>query len=145
MTTNNIFDLLDTEPTIAENTFITDTGVSTERITQLVKEAINMNNNKVIPMKKNSKKAFRLTAVIAAAITASIVTASAMGSFNQVFGSLFTGESSDGIYADSDISIESDNTNIEFMGIAGDKYMAAASMKLTRSSGEKYVDDINDT
>lgn len=145
MKTNNIFDLLDTESTVAENTFITDTGVSTEKVTQLVKEAIKMNSSKVIPMKKKSKKAFRLTALIAAAVTASIVTASAMGSFNQAFGSLFAGESIDGIYAGSDISIESENTNVEFIGIAGDQFMAAASMKLTRSSGEKYVDDITDT
>lgn len=146
MKTNNIFDLLDTETTVADNTVIVDTGVSTQRVTQLVKEAINMNDNsKVIPMKKKSRTAFRLTALIAAVIAGSIVTASAMGGFHQVFGSLFFGESSDGIYSGSDINIESDSTIVDFLGIAGDQYIAAASMKLTRTNGENYVDNISDT
>ena len=114
MKTTNIFDMLDTEPTVTDNTVIIDTGVNTQKVTQLVKEAITMDNSKVIPMKKKSKTAFRLTALIAAVIAASIVTASAMGGFHQVFGSLFAGESSDGIYSGSDIVVESNTTNVDF-------------------------------
>ncbi len=145
MKTTNIFDMLDTEPTVTDNTVIIDTGVNTQKVTQLVKEAITMDNSKVIPMKKKSKTAFRLTALIAAVIAASIVTASAMGGFHQVFGSLFAGESSDGIYSGSDIVVESNTTNVDFLGIAGDEYMAAASMKLNRPDGEKFIDNIENT
>jgi len=146
MKTDNIFDMLDLETTVADNTVLINTGVSAQKVTQLVMEAIHMNDDsQIIPMKKKSKTAFRLTALIAAVIAASIVTASAMGGFHEAFGSLFAGESSDGIYSGSNLNIQSTNTNVDFLGIAGDQYMAAASMKLTRSNGEKYIDDISNT
>ncbi|MBQ1545934.1 MAG: hypothetical protein IIZ59_00175 [Clostridia bacterium] len=144
MKTKNIFDKLENENTIIDSTVIENTGVSTERVMEMVKQEIG-NTGKVVHMGKKRKTALKITALIAAALTASIVTASALDGFNAAFGSLFAGDSPDGLYSGGDLNIESENTNIEFLGIAGDDYVVAAAMKLRKNDGTAYVDDIENT
>lgn len=145
MKTNNVFDLLDAENTVSDETVISETGVSTQRITELVRTKLDTDNGgNIIPVKKK-RSSLRITALIAAVLAVSVITAAASGEFNEAFGEFFVGESSDGIYSGSHLTIESESTNVEFLGIAGDDHIASASMKLTRKDGKPFVDSIEDT
>ena len=143
MKTDNIFDMAENENTVDDSTVIENTGVSTERVLELVKNEIG--EKKVLPFGKKRKTAIKITALIAAVLTVSVITASALDGFNAAFGSLFAGDSPDGLYSGGNVEIESEATNVEFLGIAGDDYIAAAALRLTKTDGTPYVDDIANT
>lgn len=139
MKTENIFDKLENESTISDSTLIENTGVSTERVLDMVKQEIG-STGKVIHFGKKRRTAIKITALIAAVLTASVITASALDGFNSAFGSLFAGDSPDGLYSGGDLEIESnENTSVEFLGIAGDDYIVASAMKLRNNDGTAYI------
>ena len=144
MKTENIFDKLENENTVIDSTVIENTGVSTERVMAMVKQEI-ANTGKVVHIGSKRKTALKITALIAAVLTASVITASALDGFNAAFGSLFAGDSPDGLYSGGNLQIESENTNVEFLGIAGDDHVVAAAMKLRKNDGTAYIDDIENT
>lgn len=147
MRTDNIFDYLESENTINNSSIIEDTGVRTDNVLRLVKEKLDEENGKenVIPIHGKAKTARIIAAVIAAAIAVTAVTAQALGSFKDTFGDFLIGESPDGIYSGDNLSIESETSNIEFLGIAGDINTAAAAMRITKPDGSDFVDDIENT
>ena len=142
----NIFDYVTKEATIADSTILENTGVSTENVLRIVHEKLlNDTNSKVIPMKSRRKTALRAAAFVAAAVLAITATAQAMGAFKDAFGGFFVGESPDGIYSGDNVVTESEHSNIEFLGIAGDKTTAAAAMRITKQDGSPYIDSTENT
>lgn len=143
MKKTNIFDALEKEDKISDATVIEDTGVSTENVMRLVKDEID--GGKIIRFRSKRSKTIRFIALIAAVLALSVVTAGAFGGFEETFGSLFSGSSPDGIYAGSEVRVESKTTNVDFLGIEGDQYTAAAAMELKNTNDTPYVDTIENT
>ncbi len=98
-----------------------------------------INDNNKSGKKKPGKSFFVILA--AAVLSAAMITAGAMGSFNEAFGSFIIGESPDGIYSGDNLEISSKNNNIEFLGITGDKNTAMASMRLTNPDGSPFIEE----
>lgn len=144
MKTNNIFDYLEGEGTINNDSIIENTGVNTENVLNIVKRKLTAEDGrgKIKPIRKTARRVFT---ILAAAVVATAVTAQAMGSFKDVFGDFLIGESPDGIYSGDNLSIESETSNVEFLGIAGDTNTAVASMRVKKNDGSAYIDDIENT
>lgn len=100
---------------------------------------------KFIPFSKKKSTKITLAVLIAAAVSSTAVTAYALGGFGEAFADMFIEDSPNGMYSGENIEIESSNTNVEFLGVAGNNEMAATATKLTRADGSAFVDDITDT
>ena len=147
MKADNIFDYLESENTIGNGSVIEKTGVKTDNVMKLVKERLEEENSggKIKPLRKKGRTAKVFATLLAAAITLTAVTAQALGGFKDAFGDFFIGESPDGIYEGDNLSIESETSNIEFLGIAGDKNTACVSLKIKENDGSDYIDNIENT
>ena len=69
------------------------------------------------------------------------VTAGAPGSFNSIFAKVFAGGPVDGMYSSSSAAVNSDDVNIDFKGVAGDKRNAYAIYNVTRKDGTPFIVD----
>ena len=58
---------------------------------------------------------------------------------------LMVEDSANGIYSGEELSIESTENNVEFIGMSGDKNYVDIAMKLTKKDGSPFVDDIKNT
>lgn len=141
MKINNIFDRMDRETEVNEQTIIEETGVSTERVKKLFEE-MQKNNGK--PKAGKSKKTKKVITILAAAAAATLalgtVTAGATGSFNGVFGRMFSGEAADGMYSGGSVDISSDTLNVDFKGIAGDNEEVFGLMTITKKDGTAFFE-----
>ena len=123
---------------IDESTVIRDTGIDAAR----VKETI----MKEIKSSKKSKKAsvgkvFSIIAIAAAIAAAATVTASATtGVFNPAFGELFAGEPANGVFPGTDITISSDQLDIEFVGVTGNETNMFSIYNITKKDKSSFVD-----
>ena len=147
MKTNNSFDYLQNENTIPDESIIVNTGVKTENVMKIVNEKLSeeFEGGKIMKISTKKRTGKIIGMVFAAAVLAAAVTAQAMGSFKESFGSFIIGESPDGIYSGDNLSLTSENSNVEFLGIAGDKNTAAVSVKITKKDGSPFIDDIENT
>lgn len=136
-TFKEVFRELDDEMTNIEINSEYTPDIDVEKIKGEVFMRINDNNKSG---KKTLGKSF-FVILAAAVLSAAMITAGAMGSFNEAFGSFIIGESPDGIYTGDDLEISSKNNNIEFMGITGDKNTAMVSMKLTNPDGSPFIEE----
>ena len=142
MKTNNIFDHMKAEPdNIDEQTVLEETGVSKDRVKEIVMENISTSKKTT---KKGGKKVFVvLAAAVAATIAVGTITAGATGSFNSVFTPIFAGDPVDGMYSADSATIKSDVVNIDYKGVAGDKREAYAIYNITKKDGTPFIADKN--
>ena len=93
-------------------------------------------------MKKNfNKKAIAGIIAAVSAVTVLGTTAFAAGSAAPVFGEMFAGQSADGMYAGGNVQISSENANVDFKGVMGDKNTAYAVMNITNKDGSAFTED----
>ena len=142
MKTNNIYDYMKADPdNIDEQTVLEETGVSKDRVKEIVMENISTSKKTT---KKGGKKVFVvLAAAVAATIAVGTVTAGATGSFNSVFTPIFAGDPVDGMYSADSATIKSDAVNIDYKGVAGDKREAYAIYNITKKDGTPFITDEN--
>ena len=141
--TNNIFNYMLNDPeNIDEKTVYENTGVQIENVKKLV---MNMVHEGKTTHKKNKGKVIKFT-LIAAAAAAVLGTsvAAATGSFNSVFGELLAGEMHGGMYAGGNVQVQSDELDIDFKGIAGDKHEVYGMMTITKKDGSAFVENADD-
>ncbi|MBR2177132.1 MAG: hypothetical protein IJ861_09345 [Clostridia bacterium] len=137
-----VFDELDDDILdIDEMTINMDTGVSAERICEKV-----MSNIDQKTPKKSMKKRIGITLVAAAAAAAVLGTATvaATGGFNPAFAEYFAGDCVDGIYSGSEIKINSDRVDIDFLGITGDDSNVIGLAEITNKYGSSFIDNPED-
>ena len=135
-----VFDGLDDDiKEIDEMTVINDTGVDTERISERVMSTIRTNTK---GRKKGAKRKLGVTLIAAAAAVTVLgtVTAGATGSFNGVFGQMFSGEAADGMYAGGNVNISSSIMDVDFKGIAGDNEEVYGLMTMKKTDGSKIFE-----
>lgn len=140
--TKNIFNYMLNDPeNIDEKTIYENTGVNADNVKEIV-----MNNiHGKASAKKNRKKKFTFTLIAAAAAVAVLgTTAAATGSFNSVFGSMLAGEMKGGMYAGGNVQVQSDDLDIDFKGIAGDKHEVYGMMTITKKDGSAFVENTDD-
>ena len=131
----NPFDFYENnENNIDEQTIYENTGVSYNNIKSKVFKNIRSTQ------KKRIKKSRFLALVAIIVIIASLsTTAYATGTFNDIFGYLFSGKCVDGFYTGGDAEIEcsDDNLNVEFLGIsAGSESEVFVAYKLTKRTAQ---------
>ena len=108
MKTNNIFDRMDKETEVNEQTVIEETGVSTDKVKELFGEMVKNNGKTKAVKKRKTKKVITvIAAAIAAVLALGTITAGATGSFNGVFGKMFSGQAADGMYSGGSVDISS--------------------------------------
>ena len=145
MKTNNIFDKMTNENEINEQTVTVETGVSTERVKELFGEMVMYNGKTKSAKKRGIKKVFTVVAAaVAATLVLGTVTAGATGSFNGVFGQMFSGEAADGMFSGGNVQISSDIVDVDFKGIAGDNEEMIGKMVLTKKDGSQFFEGDKD-
>ncbi len=80
--------------------------------------------------------------LLASVIASTVLSANILGGFDDSLTDLFTKNSPDGIYKVSSINVESDKNNVDFIGIAGDKYMANTEFYITKKDNSNFVDKL---
>ena len=129
--TKNIFNYLQTDPeNIDEKTIYENTGINPDNVKELVMNKIHESKS----VKKNTGKIIRFT----------LIAAAAAGSFNSVFGSMLAGEMKGGMYAGGNVQVQSDDLDIDFKGIAGDKHEVYGMMTITKKDGSAFVENTDD-
>jgi len=141
--TRNIFNYMLNEPeNIDEKTIYENTGVNADNVKELVMNKIHESKS---ADKKNRKKKITFTLIAAAAAVAVLgTTAAATGSFNSVFGELLAGEMKGGMYAGGNVQVQSDDLDINFKGIAGDKHEVYGMMTITKKDGSAFVENTDE-
>ena len=141
--TRNIFNYMLNEPeNIDEKTIYENTGVNADNVKELVMNKIHESKS---ANKKNRKKKITFTLIAAAAAVAVLgTTAAATGSFNSVFGEMLAGEMKGGMYAGGNVQVQSDDLDIDFKGIAGDKHEVYGMMTITKKDGSAFVENTDD-
>ena len=141
--TRNIFNYMLNEPeNIDEKTIYENTGVNADNVKELVMNKIHESKS---ADKKNRKKKITFTLIAAAAAVAVLgTTAAATGSFNSVFGEMLAGEMKGGMYAGGNVQVQSDDLDIDFKGIAGDKHEVYGMMTITKKDGSAFVENTDD-
>ncbi len=141
--TNNIFNYMLNDPeSIDEKTIYENTGVNVDNVKEIVMNKIHENKPTV---KKHKKKGVVFYLIAAAAAVAVVgTTATATGSFNSVFGELLAGEMHGGMYAGGNVQVQSDELDIDFKGIAGDKHEVYGMMSITKKDGSAFVENADD-
>ena len=141
--TRNIFNYMLNEPeNIDEKTIYENTGVNADNVKELVMNKIHESKS---ANKKNRKKKITFTLIAAAAAVAVLgTTAAAAGSFNSVFGEMLAGEMKGGMYAGGNVQVQSDELDIDFKGIAGDKHEVYGMMTITKKDGSAFVENTVD-
>ncbi len=135
-----VFDKLENDlVNIDESTVLAETGVDAARVKKLVmKEIRGEKKTKRAPI----RRIFSIIAVAAVITAAATVTVqAATGGFKSIFGSLFAGESVNGIYPGADLTIESETLNIDFIGITGDETSMMAVYDIRKNDGGNFLDD----
>ena len=141
MKTNNIFDRMDKETEVNEQTVIEETGVSTDKVKELFGEMVKNNGKTKAVKKRKTKKVITvIAAAIAAVLALGTITAGATGSFNGVFGKMFSGEAADGMYSGGSVDISSNIVNVDFKGIAGDNEEVFGLMNMTKKDGTAFFE-----
>lgn len=127
---------------IDELTVIKNTGVDSARVKESVmKEIRDENKPEKKTNKKSLKKIFSIVAIAAAvAAAASLTTMAATGFLNPAFGELFAGQPANGIFPGADISVNSTDYNIEFIGVTGDETEMFSIYDITKKDGSNFVD-----
>ena len=90
--------------------------------------------------KNNKGSVITLSILVAAAVVSTAVTAHALGGFGDAFSDFFTEESPNGLYSGEDLTIQSDNTNVEFIGMSGNNTTVDSAINLTRKNGQPFID-----
>ncbi len=140
MKTNNMFDKMDRETEINQDTVNKETGASTENIKAgFYKRIESQKNSKKREKVRAGKVVAILAAAVAATLTVSIVAVAAQPTINEAFAGYFAGECDEGVYSGSNIKTSSDKVNVEFLGVAGDDSSALTLVKLTKKDGEDFV------
>lgn len=141
MKKNFVFDVSETDLIdVEEATVIKETGVSSDRVKESVMKEIKKGKKKF-----SKKKLFSVIAIAAAIGLVSGLTVSATtGGFNPLFGELFAGQVADGVFPGSNITVESNDVNIDFVGIAGDNDAMLGIYEITRKDGSKFLEDPSD-
>ena len=141
--TRNIFNYMLNEPeNIDEKTIYENTGVNADNVKELVMNKIHESKS---ANKKNRKKKITFTLIAAAAAVAVLgTTAAAAGSFNSVFGEMLAGEMKGGMYAGGNVQVQSDELDIDFKGIAGDKHEVYGMMTITKKDGSAFVENADE-
>lgn len=143
MSLHNLFDKYSENiTTVDENTVITDTGVKYENIKNKVFNEIGTKKRRHI-----SKKILLPLVATITALTLLTTTGYATGSFNEVFGYMFSGEVTNGLYSGGNVKTESSNPdlNFEVMGITGGSESEfCIAYKITKTDGSKFIDNIQD-
>ena len=142
MKTNNIFDYLKTDPeNIDEATIYENTGVDKKNVREIVMKKV---HESAAP-KKNKRKTITISLIAAAAAVAVLgTTAAATGSFHAVFGEWFAGEMQGGMYAGGHVQSSSNDLNVDFKGVVGDKHDAYGMMTITKKDGSAFVENTDD-
>lgn len=99
-------------------------------------------------MKKTVKTNKKVTIAIIAVLSSAAVlgtTAFAADSAAPVFGEMFAGKSADGMYSGGNVQIISENVNVDFKGVMGDKNTAYAVMNITSIDGSAFAEDIDNS
>lgn len=128
---------------IDEKTVIKDTGVKTENVKKEVMKTVRTAPKPVRIIRK--KTVISLIAAAAAIAVLGTVTVGAAGGFNQTFSEFFAGEPANGVYSGSNVSLNSDKVNIDFIGIAGDDDHVMGMMTLNKKDGSSFVDTTENT
>lgn len=134
-----VFDKVENDiVSIDESTVIRETGVDAAKVKESVMKEI---RNEKKTRKSSFKKVFSIFAIAAALTAAATVsTMAATGAFNPAFGELFAGQPANGIFPGSDISVNSDSLNIEFVGVTGDETEMLSIYNITKKDGSSFVD-----
>lgn len=132
-----VFDSMESDfSDIKEETIIENTGVDTERIVNTVMEAA-----KAKKIRRFTKKGIvGIAAAVAAAIVIGTVSVGASGGFRQTFGDWFAGQPKYGLFAGSNVSVKSDELDIDFQGIAGDDNLVGAVMEVKKKDGSAFFE-----
>ena len=132
-----VFDSMESDfSDIIEETIIENTGVNTERVVNTVMKATTAKK-----IRRFTKRGIiGIAAAVAAAVIISTVSVGAAGGFNQVFGNWFAGQPKYGLFAGSNVSIKSDNLDIDFQGIAGEDNFAGAVMEVKNKDGSAFFE-----
>ena len=129
-----VFDSMESDfSDIIEETIIENTGVNTERVVNTVMKATTAKK-----IRRFTKRGIiGIAAAVAAAVIISTVSVGAAGGFNQVFGNWFAGQPKYGLFAGSNVSIKSDNLEIDPHSIMG-----VLSLDLNRKLTLQAADNI---
>ena len=141
--TRNIFNYMLNDPeNIDEKTIYENTGVNADNVKEIVMNQIHEGKS---ADKKNRKQKVTFTLIaVAAAVAVLGTTAAATGSFNSVFGELLAGEMKGGMYAGGNVQVQSDDLDINFKGIAGDKHEVYGMMTITKKDGSAFVENTDE-
>jgi len=132
-----VFDSMESDfSDIKEETIIENTGVDTERVVKAVMEATAAKK-----IRRFTKRGIiGLAAAVAAAVVISTVSVGAAGGFNKAFGNWFAGQPKYGLFAGSNVSVKSDNLDIDFQGIAGEDDFVGAVMDIKSKDGSSFIE-----
>ncbi len=137
-----VFDKIEDELLdIDESTIIAETGIDAERVKEAVmKEITGKRKGKILPF----KKIFTIIAAAAVIAAASLTAMAATGGLHPAFAELFAGEPANGIFPGAELSVNSDDLNIEFIGVAGDERSMLSLFDITKKDGSSFVDTVDD-
>ena len=123
---------------IEESTVIKDTGIDAAKVKETIMKEIKSGKKS---KKVSAGKIFSIVAIAAAIAAAATVTASATtGVFNPAFGELFAGQPANGVFPGTDISINSDQLDIEFVGVTGNETNMFSIYNITKKDNSSFVD-----
>ncbi len=128
---------------IDEQTVINNnTGIDAEKVRKSAMETI---RNERGTKKMSKKKVLSVVGIAAAIAVVSTVTVSAaIGGFNPVFAEIIAGQPVDGIFPGKDVSVKSDDVDIDFVGLCGDDKFVMAVYDITPKNGSSFVESTDD-
>jgi len=132
-----VFDSMESDfSNISEESIVENNGIDTERVVEKVMEA-----TKAKKIRRFTKRGIiGLAAAVAAAVVISTVSVGAAGGFNQAFGNWFAGQPKYGLFGGSNVSVKSDNLDIDFQGIAGEDNFVGAVMEIKNKDGSAFFE-----
>ena len=99
---------------------------------------------------KNSKKVSvkKIVSVVAVAVAigaaATVTAQAATGVFNPAFGEIFAGQPANGVFPGSDVSVKSNDLDVEFVGVTGDETEMYSIYNITKKDGSNFVESTED-